>query len=116
MGQEDKDPIVLADEVRRIEAVEAEVTHINDILAKAAPITEPKNSTEVQIGSTVTLQGDAGQIAYTIVCPLEVDLDSHKISEESPLGKILLGKKLHETISVPTRNGEVLQYKIVTLQ
>jgi transcription elongation factor GreA len=114
--QEDKDSIVLADEIRRIEAMEAEVIHINDLLAKATPITEPKKSTEVQIGSTVTLQGDTGRIAYTIVCPLEVDLDLHKISEESPLGKALLGKKLHETISVPTRSGEMLQYEVIAIQ
>jgi transcription elongation factor GreA len=116
MDQEDRaDPLVLVDEVRRLEAAETEVTHIHNILARAEPVAKT-NSNKVGVGSTVTLQDNAKQATYTIVCPLEVDIETHKISEDSPLGRALLGKKLHETISVPTPNGGGRRYKIINIQ
>jgi transcription elongation factor GreA len=117
MDQEDKDPLVLVDEVRRLEAAEVEVANINNILAHAEPVIKPKDSTKVQVGSTVTLQDNARQrVTYTIVCPLEVDLGARKISEESPLGRGLLGKILHDIVSVSTPGGEGLHYKIINIQ
>jgi transcription elongation GreA/GreB family factor len=116
MDQEDKDPLGLVDEVRRLEAAEAEVTNINDVLAHAEPVLKPSNPTNVEIGSMVTLQSGTKQVTYTVVCPLEVDLEARKISDESPLGKALLGKRLHDTIDMSAPNGEKLQYKIITIE
>jgi transcription elongation factor GreA len=116
MNQADKDPLALIDEVRRLETAEAEVININSILAHAEPVVSQKDPNKILVGSTVTLQNDQGNVVYTIVCPLEVDLEAHKISEESPLGKMLLDKQLHDTVSVPNRKGKDVHYKIVSIE
>lgn len=68
-----------------------------------------KSGKEVNIGSTVTLQNneDDSSETYTIVGTTEADPFEHKISNESPIGKALLGKCKGETVVVHTPSGTV---------
>jgi len=117
MDDEDKaDPLVLVDEVRRLEASEIEAAKITNLLQRVEPIIKKESPHQVEIGSEVTLERDKTRVIYTIVCPLEIDVDAHKISEESPLGQALLGKKLHETVIVPTRKGRECRYEIIDIK
>jgi transcription elongation factor GreA len=117
MDQKDKeDPLALANEVQRLEAAEVEAMNINTILQRAEPVTKPKIPSKVQVGSEVRLQQNSTYMTYTIVCPLEVDVEANRISEESPLGSALLEKKLHDTVSMSTRKGEECQYKIIAIK
>ena len=52
---------------------------------------------------------------YTIVGPTEVNLLENKISNESPIGKALLGKKKNEVAEAVLDNGEVLKFKILKI-
>ena len=52
---------------------------------------------------------------YTIVGPTEVNLAENKISNESPIGKALLGKKKNEVAEAILDNGEVLKFKILKI-
>ena len=70
----------------------------------------------VQIGNTVKLldiEFDE-EIAYTIVGSTEVDLTQNRISNESPIGKALLGAKKDQIIDVEAPAG-VVQYKILSI-
>jgi transcription elongation factor GreA len=62
---------------------------------------------EVGIGSTVTVKDmDYDEVTeYTIVGPTEADPYENKISNESPVGKELLGKRVGETIEVQVPDG-----------
>ncbi len=70
----------------------------------------------VQVGNTVKLldiEFDE-EIAYTIVGSTEVDLAQNRISNESPIGKALLGAKKDQVVDVEAPAG-VVQYKILSI-
>ena len=70
----------------------------------------------VQIGNTVKLldiEFDE-EISYTIVGSTEVDLTQNRISNESPMGKALLGSKKNQIIDVEAPAG-IVKYKILAI-
>jgi len=69
-----------------------------------------------QIGSTVTLQreGDEDKHEYTIVGSTEADPMLKKISNESPVGMAILGKKVKDVVKVKTPGG-FYNYTILTV-
>ena len=70
----------------------------------------------VQIGNTVQvldMEYDE-KVDYTIVGSTEVDLASNRISNESPIGKALLGRKKNEVVEVEAPAG-VLSFKILKI-
>ena len=69
-------------------------------------IAETKNSGEVAVGSTIVIEYDDGEVEeYKIVGSLEADPFENKISNESPIGKSVIGHKKGETVSVESPNG-----------
>lgn len=60
----------------------------------------------VDIGLTVYLENRDGVFEYKIVGEFEANPIEKKISHHSPLGRALLGKKVGETVSVETPQGE----------
>ena len=69
---------------------------------------------EVTVGSTVTVMDeDDEEDTYKIVGSVEADSFNNKISNESPLGKALLGHREGETVNVESPNGE---YSITILK
>lgn len=54
------------------------------------------------------------EFTYKLVSPEESDLDQDKISVSSPLGKLLLGKKINEEIELNVPAG-CLKYKILNI-
>ena len=72
-----------------------------------------KNKKTVQIGNTVTLYDVEfdEEVEYTIVGSTEVNLAENKISNESPMGKALLGAKKGQTVEVNAPAG-VIKYEI----
>ena len=71
----------------------------------------------VGLGSTVTLLDIEynEEVVYKIVGSTEVDSLNHKISNESPVGRKLIGAKKGTTISVDTPAGEI-KYKILKVE
>ncbi len=85
-----------------LQFMEAEIERLERALANAEVIASQKDETpEVHVGSSVRLSSERGEITYTIVSSLEVDPFSNKISEESPLGRLLIGKRIKEFITLP---------------
>lgn len=72
---------------------------------------EPPTDGSLGVGSTVKLRrDDEKEYTYTIVGTYEADPMNGKISIESPMGKVLLGRKIGEEVTV---NGQ--RYQIRTL-
>ncbi|KFZ39920.1 MULTISPECIES: transcription elongation factor GreA [Thermoactinomyces] len=71
----------------------------------------------VNVGSKVTIeeQPDGDRETYTIVGSAESDPASFKISNESPIGKELIGKKVGEIVNVSTPSGTI-QFKIIEIE
>lgn len=87
--------------------VESRIAEIEEILNNAS-IIKPKTSSKVVVGSSVDLKTGAGKkVSYRIVGSVEADPLEGKISDESPIGRALLGKKVGESVTIKTPNGEV---------
>jgi transcription elongation factor GreA len=93
--------------------VESRVAEIEDILLNAELIKAVKSS-KVILGSKVELQSGKKSTTYSVVGPVEADPLSGKISNESPLGEALMGKKVGDSATINTQKGEIT-YKIITI-
>ncbi|MFN8534477.1 MAG: transcription elongation factor GreA [Dehalococcoidia bacterium] len=85
--------------------VESRIQQIERML-RAAVIIKEHDTAVVTIGATVTLDaGDGEEERYTIVGSAEADPRHGKISNESPVGHALLGRKIGDVIQVMTPAG-----------
>ncbi len=93
---------------------EDRIVHIEQIL-KNAVIMETHKTGVVSVGSTVTVlkKGDKTEKTFALVGSEEADSVSGKISNESPLGSAILGKKKGDKVTVHAPKGEV-EYTIVS--
>jgi transcription elongation factor GreA len=97
------------------ERTEARIAEIDHILQHVKLIKKPKNGAVVQLGSWVCLQSDNGkQKEFQVVGTVEADPLKGKISDESPIGKALLGRKIGETVEIKTPS-EKTEYKITKI-
>ena len=97
--------------------IETQITELEEILKNAEVIQDnDKSKDKVKLESVVTLHDIEydKDIEYTIVGSSEADSLNNKISNESPLGAALIGKKVGETIKVEAPIGEI-EYKIVNV-
>lgn len=97
---------------------EQEIAELEVKLRNAKVINEKEVDLEtVQIGNRVKVHDIEfdEDIFYTIVGTTEVDLAENKISNESPLGKALLGSKSGDIVAVNAPVGEI-KYKILAIE
>ena len=73
------------------------------------------NNGFVGIGCKVTIENDNGLQTYFIVGKEEADPKLGKISNESPLGKLLIGKRAGETVQLQTPSEKTI-YKIIKIE
>ena len=97
------------------ERTEGRISEIENILQNVEVIKKPKGDSKVQIGSSVKMKSDAGAVkAFQVVGTVEADPMNGKISDESPIGKALLGKKVGELVEIVTP-AETAHYKITDI-
>jgi transcription elongation factor GreA len=86
--------------------VEGRILEIEDILLHAKIIKAGKKE-KVAMGSTVTLESDGKKNTYTLVGAVEANPLEGKISNESPIGVAIFGKKVGEEGKLP--NGKTVK-------
>jgi transcription elongation factor GreA len=97
------------------ERTDGRISDIEHILANVAVIVTPKGKKQVVLGSTVTLKSEKGkELVLQVVGTIEADPLAKKISDESPIGKALLGKKEGEEVEIVTP-AETTTYKVHTV-
>jgi transcription elongation factor GreA len=94
--------------------VEGRIQSLSALIKNAVVINETHSTTHVQIGSTVTIQSDDGKEKFTIVGSAEAAPAEGRISNESPVGRALLGRKKGDTVVVTVPAGDT-SYKIVSI-
>jgi transcription elongation factor GreA len=94
--------------------VEGRIQALSALVKNAVVIEENHNSTHVQIGSTVTIQSKDGKESFMIVGSAEASPAEGRISNESPVGRALLGRKKGEEITVSVPAGDS-KYKILSI-
>ncbi len=90
---------------------ESRISEIENILQNVEVIAKPDKKDIVQLGNKVCLNSSKGKKEFTIVGSVEADPMNGRISDESPIGQALLGKKLGEDVEIQTPS-EVVVYKI----
>lgn len=96
-------------------ALEERISTIEEILRTATIVGENKKKDTVNIGSIVTISSEGKKITYTLVGSEETDIKSNKISNRSPLGDSLMGKKKGDKCEYKTPNG-MKSCTIVTIE
>jgi len=105
------------DEAKNQQAfTEGRILELEEQIKNAEIIEESKNKGVAQIGSTVKLQrkGDQEAHEYTIVGSTEADPMMRRISNESPVGNAVLGKKAKDTVEIKAPGG-TFEYSILSV-
>lgn len=89
--------------------LEGRIREIANVLQDAKVVEHADSNGVVIFGSVVTLvDGEAVEETWTIVGPQEANPRNGKISDISPVGSALLGKRIGDTISVAAPGGETV--------
>ncbi len=96
------------------ERVESRIAEIENILLNAEVIKKPKGDSKVQLGSKVSLKANGKTKEFQVVGTVEADPGHGKISDESPIGQALLGKKLGEKVEIKTP-AETTTYTVAAI-
>lgn len=96
--------------------VEDRIRRLENLL-KEATIMTASGGEIITVGSTVRLtkEGENKSFLYTIVGSEEADMTQGKISNMSPIGSVLLGHKVGDSVKVTTPKGTVI-YNIAALK
>jgi len=82
---------------------EARIVELEHILANVEIIKAPKGDSKIQLGSTVKLKNKDGKTKeFQVVGTVEADPMAGKISDESPIGQALIGKKEGDDVEIKT--------------
>jgi transcription elongation factor GreA len=95
--------------------VEGRIQSLSALIKNAVVIDQNHSTTHVQIGSTVEVQSQDGKERFMIVGSAEADPAAGKISNESPVGRALLGHKKGDTVAVSVPAGD-WTYKIISIR
>ena len=89
--------------------VENRIAEIEEILKNAKLIRNASHD-KVSMGATVTVTLSGKRFTYSIVGPVEANPLDGKISDKSPIGQALMGKKVGDTYELPNGNkGKIVE-------
>jgi transcription elongation factor GreA len=98
--------------------LEHRISTLQEKLRRARVIKLSEISTEaVSLGTQVTLKDleDGEVFKYEIVGSAEADPTNHRLSNESPVGQAILGKKVGEKVTVPAPVGSLV-YEVLSIE
>ena len=97
--------------------LEGRIQQIEEMLRRAVIIRRGGPADQVDIGSRVTVveEGAEHEEIFHIIGPAEADPANGKVSNESPLGRALLGHRAGETVMVEAPRGEIA-FRIIAIQ
>lgn len=98
--------------------VESQISDIRRVLQIALVLEDSAIPTDhVGIGSKVTMTNleNDDEWEFTLVSSVEADPDNELISDESPIGEALFGKKVGETVRIQVPNGDLV-YRIDSIR
>lgn len=105
-------------EAREAQAgVEDRINHIESMLKTAKILSDDQIGDRVSIGSTVKVkkEGESEVRIYKIVGSEEADTGAGRISNLSPIGSALIGKRNGETVVVQTPKGKI-NYSLIAIE
>ena len=98
--------------------LEARIASLEEKLRSASVINASElDSNVVRVGSLVSVkdEGSGKSLKYTIVGSTEANPSENRLSNESPVGKALLGRKRNDVVDVALPNGRKIHLKITKI-
>jgi transcription elongation factor GreA len=95
---------------------ESRIMKLENIIRTAEIITDDVSTDKVQIGCVIDIESKGVKNTFHIVGANEADPAQGFISNESPIGEGLLGKKKNEEVEIILPNGKNVKYKIVSIK
>ena len=105
------------DEAKEKQAfVEGRIQELEQLLKRAEIIADGDGSGTIVVGSRVTIAEDGEEAeTFRIVGSAEADPTKGTISNESPLGKALIGKTALDAVEIMTPNGTPLRFTVISV-
>ncbi|TME41386.1 MAG: transcription elongation factor GreA [Chloroflexi bacterium] len=106
-GNDPAENLDLRDAMDALALLEGRVGELRALLAAAEPIEDlPARDGVIRLGARFKIRHEDGEEAsYMLVSPAEADPRRGRISEESPIGRALLGRKKSEEVTADTPSG-----------
>jgi transcription elongation factor GreA len=103
LQSEDLNPEYLAFQ-EDVSFLESRIAELDNIFKNVSLIKTPKNSerNKIGLGATITVDANGQKNEFTLVGSLEANPVINRISDESPVGRALLGHKIGDKIEVPS--------------
>ena len=98
--------------------LESRIMTLEDKLRSASVIDASELSPDVvRVGSQVSVKDDKGKsLTYTIVGSTEADPGANRLSNESPVGKALVGRKKGEAVKVTLPSGKQRELTVTKIE
>lgn len=106
------------DEAKNEQAfVEGRIVELEEMLKKVEVVEHEDQSDIVNVGTKVTVYDHEfdEKVEYVIVGPTEADPFNNKISNESPVGRALIGHKTGESVEIEVPDGAI-KYDILSIE
>lgn len=84
------------------------------LMIRSAEVVEAKGTDSVSFGCNVKVSDGTNEREFTIVSALEADPVQGKMSDSSPIGSALIGKKVGDVVEITVPDGKVT-YKVVNI-
>lgn len=98
-----------------LEFLDGRITELEGVIKNAQIVHGHSKKNGICIGTKVTLRANGKSHLFEIVGDWEADPMNKKISPDSPLGRVLVGKKIGETVKVEAPAGKVI-YEILAIE
>lgn len=95
--------------------IETRIIELENIIRNSTIITKERGKGVVDMGVTVIVKRDGKTYQYTIVGPEEADPSTNHISNESPLGKAFMGKRVGDKTEAVTGKGTMV-FEIIEIK
>ena len=105
-GNDPVENLDLRDAMDALALLEGRIGELRALLAAAEPIESAQHDGIVRLGATVRIRHEDGEEAsYLLVSPPEADPRRGRISEDSPIGRALVGAKKNDQVTAETPSG-----------
>lgn len=95
--------------------LESRIGELEHVVLNTKLIKRPKTNGNVKLGSTVKLKNATGKtVEFQVVGTMEADPLSGKVSDESPIGRVLIDKKVGDKVEIKASGAT--NYKIISIK
>jgi transcription elongation factor GreA len=105
-GNDPTENLDLRDAMDELALQEGRIGELRALLASAETIEDTPSDGVVRLGAKIKIRhADGEEASYMLVSPAEADPRRGRISEESPIGRALVGRRKNEEVTAETPSG-----------